>query len=222
MQLSGSDAPRNSTKVMLRMSADGFTPNITGDFGGLASGLPPGPGASLPPEITTVGNKIISAFSNLAPISLMASEEKTFKASLSLPNDGSVVPGSVIMTRAEYWYDGVLAAYGPPATTYIAHPLPPSNGGLKDVLIFCHQGFLPNDFTMLESFFKVRDYANDAHTRQHTHTHSEALIHASMHTQHTGIHTLSHTHTCKSRYSECAQHFWIMPTTPLLLKAKTC
>ena len=155
MQLSGSDAPSNSTKVILRMSADGFTPNVTGDLGGLTSGSPVGPGAAPPPEITRVGNKLVSAFSNLAPISLEALEEKTFKASLSLPNDGAVVPGSVIMTRAEYWYDGVLAAYGPPATTYIAHPLPPNNGGPKDVLIFCHRGFLPHDFTMLETFFKV-------------------------------------------------------------------
>jgi hypothetical protein len=143
---------------MLRMCADGFTPNVTGDFGGLTSGSPPGPGAASPPEITRLGNTIVSAFGNLAPISLKALEEKTFKASMSLPNDGAVVPGSVIMTRAEYWYDGVLAAYGPPAPTYVAHPLPPQNGGPNDVLIFCHIGFRPSDFTMLETFFKVIHY----------------------------------------------------------------
>jgi hypothetical protein len=140
---------------MLRISADGFTPNIKGDFGGYVTGLPPGPGAGPPTEIIRVGDKIVSAFSNLTPISLMASQEKTFQASMSLPNNGAVIPGSVIMTRAEYWYDGVLACYGPPATTYIAHPLPPNNCGPNDVLIFCHQGFLPNDFTMLESYVKV-------------------------------------------------------------------
>ena len=143
---------------MLRMSAN-FTPNVTGDFGGLTSDLPPGPGAA-PPRTTEIyrimgADTIVSAFSNLAPISLKALEEKTFKASLSLPNDGAVVPGSKILTRAEYWYDGVLAAYGPPATTYVAHPLPPQNGGPNDVLIFCHEGFRPNDFTMLETFFTV-------------------------------------------------------------------
>ncbi len=147
---------------MLRICAPGFTPNITGDFGGLTSGSPPGPGAASPPKITRVGNdiveSIVSAFSNLAPISLKALEEKTFKASLSLPNDGAVVPGSEISIRAEYWYDGVLAAYGPPALSYVAHPLPPQDGGPNDVLIFCHDKFKHNDFTMLETFFKVFHY----------------------------------------------------------------
>ena len=143
------------------MCADGFTPNVTGDFSLVISGgdAAPGPGGEpSEPDIRPPGNTIVSAFSNLTPISLKALEEKTFKASLSLPNDGAVVPGSVIMTRAEYWYDGVLAAYGPPAPTYVAHPLPPQNGGPNDVLIFCHIGFRPSDFTMLETFFKVCHY----------------------------------------------------------------
>ena len=143
---------------MLRMCADGFTPNVTGDFSLVISGGDAAPGPGGEPDVRPPGNTIVSAFSNLTPISLKALEEKTFKASLSLPNDGAVVPGSVIMTRAEHWYDGVLAAYGPPAPTYVAHPLPPQNGGPNDVLIFCHIGFRPNDFTMLETFFKVIHY----------------------------------------------------------------
>ena len=172
---------------MLRMSSDGFTPTVTGEFGGLASDSPLGPGAPPPPEITRVGNKIVSAFSNLAPISLKASQEKTFRANLSLPKHDAVVPGSLIMTRAEYWYDGVLAAFGPPATTYIAHPLPPNNGGPNDVLIFCHQGFRPHDFTMLDRFFKVLLCALMV-TRVNSHSHACIHIHT------TYVHTHTHTH----------------------------
>ena len=153
-QLRGSNAPNDSTKVMLRISAAGFTPNIAGDFGGLLSG-PPGPGSGPTPEITRAGDFVISAYSNVAPLSLMAGEEKSFKATLALPNDAAAVAGSLIQSRAEYWYNGVLAAYGPPATTYVAHPLPPSDGGPADVLVLCHKGFLPKDFSMLKDLFTV-------------------------------------------------------------------
>ena len=63
--------------------------------------------------------------------------------------------GNSIEIRAEYWHEGILAGYGPPATTYIAHPLPPADGGERDVLFFCHRGYQPADFQNLRHLFDL-------------------------------------------------------------------
>ena len=85
-------------------------------------------------------NLVISSFSKsnivLPAVDDEDSNEKTFKAELRLPEGTSAnYPGSRIQIRAEYWHDGVLAAFGPPAATYIAHRPPPADGNARDVLI---------------------------------------------------------------------------------------
>ena len=149
-QLPSKSLPHHCTQVMLRVSAQvGVSPVITGDFAD--HGIP----------VETVGDGrdvVISSYSK-SNILLPAeddvdSNEKTFKAELTLPEGTSAVhPGTLIQIRAEYWHDGVLAAFGPPATVYIAHPPPPADGNARDALFLCHQGFQAEDYEKLRKLF---------------------------------------------------------------------
>lgn len=135
-KLKGSTTPNRGTQVILRISSGfGQLPNVAGDFGGQMS-APTGPGAPAAPEVSIVDNVAVGAFSHMGSNSLKASEKKTLKAYLSLPTGVTPPPGSLISSRAEYWHEGTLAEYGPPATMYVAHPLPSNNesAGARDVV----------------------------------------------------------------------------------------
>ena len=153
-KLTGSTTPSRMTKLKLRIMTKGFVPDVAGDFASPTAG-PPGPGAPPPPEVTRRGETTTSLFSNLLAISLKPSEEKSFNAFISIPASATPPVGSTIMMRAEYWHDGVLAEYGPPACAYIAHPLPALDCRPRSVLVFCHGGFMPEDYGRLERFFNV-------------------------------------------------------------------
>ena len=149
-QLPSKSLPHHCTQVMLRVSAQvGVSPVITGDFAD--HGIP----------VNRVGNGrnvVISSYSKsnivLPAVDDVNSNEKTFKAELRVPEGTAAVhPGTLIQIRAEYWHDGVLAAFGPPATAYIAHPPPPADGNARDVLFLCHQGFQPEDYEKLQKLF---------------------------------------------------------------------
>ena len=136
-KLKGSSTPNRTTQIMLRISAPAdCMPLVAGEFGGQIS-APAGPGAPAPPEVTIIDGRALGSFSYIGNVSLKASERKALTANISMPPGVQGTPGSLVSLRAEYWHDGLLAAYGPPATIYLAHPLPSiEDPGPKDIVSY--------------------------------------------------------------------------------------
>ena len=134
-KLQGSSTPNGSTQIMLRISAPAdCMPLVAGEFGGQIS-APAGPGAPAPPEVTIIDDRALGVFSYIGNVSLKASEKKALKAHISMPPGVPGTPGSLMFLRAEYWHDGLLTEYGPPAHIYIAHPLPSiEDPGPRDIV----------------------------------------------------------------------------------------